>query len=406
MKKGTKIGLVLVAISIVLSVWVIVSESLDANHQVGDFILSDDDTIAVEYVGAGGAVTIPDGVTTINGGLFKNCNVITSVTMPSTVTSLGTEVFSGATQLQNVTLSQNITSIPTNTFRECASLISVSLPSSVGSIGTNAFYGCATLSSISIPSGCTSVSTDAFKECTNLSSISVNSGNPNYSSSDGCLYNVTGTRLILVPEGKTSCSISGACTTIGGGAFSGCTSLNSLAVPTNVTVIEENAFSGSGIKTITIPASVGTIGAQASWSPSTIYGSANSAAETFAKNNNIPFVITDPTPDPKPDPTPDPKPDPTPDPNPPIPNPDNPAESGGVINADGTVTYPDGTITDAAGNILVKGTSFAHAKDQTPTTADGDIDIRYVLCIAILLIGLGFILYSRFRKVAIIKKKK
>ncbi len=405
MKTGTKIGLVLIALSIVLSIWVIVGGSSDADYQEGDFILSDDGTVAIQYVGSGGSVTVPDGVVTLSDGLFKNNPSITSIYMPDSVSVLGAEVCSGCSQLQSVDLSSNISSIPSNAFRECSGLVSVSLPS-VGSIGSNAFYGCSTLGSVTIPASCTSISSSAFANCDNLSEISVSSGNSNYSSSDGCLYNASKTRLIFVPGGKSSVSIASTCTTIGSGAFADAYYVSDLTVPESVTTIEDDAFSGSGIRTITIPESVTSIGGQSGWSPSTIYGYADSAAETFAKNNSIPFVVLGPGPgpEPEPEPTPTPTPDPDPEPTPYVPTP------GDVVNSDGTVTRADGTVVDPTTGRVIRGgtgaTGSSHTKDATPGTADGDLDPRYFLCIAVFLGGAGCIVYARHRKTKYIKNKK
>ena len=405
MKTGTKIGWALIALSVVLSIWVIVGGSSNADRQEGDFILSDDGTVAIEYTGSGGSVSVPDGVVTISDGIFKNNQNITSITMPETVTSIGADMCSGCTQLQSISLSSGISSIPANAFRECSGLVSISLPS-VDSIGSNAFYGCSTLSSITIPASCTSISLpSAFAGCDNLGEISVSSGNPNYSSSDGCLYNGAKTRLILVPAGKSSVSIASSCTTIGSGSFSGASYVTSLTVPDSVTTIEEGAFSNSGIRTITIPASVTSIGGQSGWTPSTIYGYADSAAETYAKNNSIPFVVIGPQPDP-PGPSPEPTPTPTPTPDP-EPTPYDPA-AGDVINPDGTITKADGTVVDANGNVIRAGTGAtgtSHTKDATPGTADG-LDPRYFLCIAVFLGGAGCIVYARHRKIKYLNKKK
>ena len=278
MKRGTKIGWFLIALSVILSVWVIVSQSSDASQATeSGLVLSDDGTVLEDYTGNGGAVTIPDGVTTINAGVFASKD-ITSVVMPSSVTSMGTGVFSGCTSLASVSLSSSLNGIPEETFRECLSLGSVTIPDSATSIGSNAFYGCASLSSVSIPASVSSISTDAFSGCGNLSNISVASGNGAYASSDGCLYNASKTRLLLVPEGKTSLAIAAGTTTIGTGALQDCTGISTVSLPNSVTTIEANAFTDSGVETITIPASVTSIAAQSSWSPSTIYGVSGSAA--------------------------------------------------------------------------------------------------------------------------------
>ncbi|MCR4611943.1 MAG: leucine-rich repeat domain-containing protein [Lachnospiraceae bacterium] len=407
MKKGTKIGWALVALSVIISAVVIIAGSSNADQQVGDFILSDDGTVAIQYTGAGGSVSIPDGVVTLSDGLFMNNTTITNISMPDTVTSLGSNFCSGCSQLQSISLSSNIATIPANAFRECSGLLSISLPS-VASIGDYAFYGCASLSSITIPASCTSIADTAFGGCDNLSEISVSSGNSNYSSSDGCLYNAAKSRLIYVPGGKSSVSIADTCSTIGSGAFRDVLYVSSLTLPDSVETIEADAFSGSSISTITIPATTTSIGSQSNWTPSTIYGYADSAAETYAKNNSIPFVVIG---------NPEPSPTPTPDPGTGgggtggggtssggTVNPD-----GSVTNADGTTTLADGTVIETAtGRVLRAGTGStgsSHTKDATPGTADG-INPVYFLCLAIFLGGVGVIVYTKIRKVNYLKKKK
>ena len=175
MRRGTKIGWLLVAVSLILSVWVISSQSSNATTLDGGFEVSDvDPTVLQGYTGPGGAITIPSSITSINAAVFANNTSITSVTMPDTVTSMGSGVFQG---------------------------------------------------------------------CSNLSSV------------------------IL------------------------CTNIASLSLPNSVTTIESNAFSGSGIGTITIPAATTSIATQSGWTPSSIYGYANSQAETYAMDNGIPFFV-------------------------------------------------------------------------------------------------------------------
>ncbi len=418
MRRGTKIGWLLVAVSIVLSVWVIVGGSSDANQTVdNDFIVSDDGTQLIQYIGDGGSVHIPDGIVSIDAGVFGDSTSasqsITDVTMPDTVTTLGSGVFQGCQQMQSIGLSSNLTAIPANTFRECASLESITIPATVTSIGSNAFYGCVSLSSVNIPAGCSSVSLDAFDECTELVALSVGAGNSYYSSVDGCLYNISGTRLLLVPKGKTSVDISPQATTIGQGAFTGCSYMTSLSVPSGITTIEADAFSGSGIATITIASSVTSIGNQSSWTPGTIYGYADTAAETYAKDHSIPFIVVGNSGNGGSD-----------DGSGDAGNGDGSGAGGsdagsgsgagdgaGTNGGDGTGvpgTGTDSTGAGTAGDGATAGNGTAgtqvHEKDATPTTADG-IDERYFLCLAIFLGGVGVILFSRKNKMVILQKK-
>ena len=50
MKRGTKIGWFLIALSVILSVWVIVSQSSDASQATeSGLVLSDDGTVLEDY---------------------------------------------------------------------------------------------------------------------------------------------------------------------------------------------------------------------------------------------------------------------------------------------------------------------------------------------------------------------
>lgn len=395
MRKGTKIGWILVALSIVLSVWVIAGHSSQANQTTDDgYELSDDGTELISYSGSGGSISIPSGVTTIDAGVFADNTSITAVTLPSTVTSLGEGVFAGCSSLQSISLG-SVTSIPSETFYDCASLSSISIPSSVSSIGYRAFYGTG-LSSITIPSSVTSIDGDAFEDSKNLTSIGVDSGNGTYSSSDGCLYNASGTRLLIVPEGKSSVTISSGCTTIGSGAFSRCTNLSSLTIPSNVTTMETDAFSGSAIDTITIPASVTSIGSQSNWAPSVIYGYEGSAAEDYASANSIPFIVIGTSDSSDTSDTTDTNHSSSTDTS----TADKPGSAQNASDTSGSAAAAGGA-AGAASTSGGAGGSTSGGKDSTPTTADGDIDPRFILCLAIFAGGLTLILSER-RKQALI----
>ena len=439
MRRGTKIGWLLVAVSLILSVWVISSQSSNATTLDGGFEVSDvDPTVLQGYTGPGGAITIPSSITSINAAVFANNTSITSVTMPDTVTSMGSGVFQGCSNLSSVILSGGLTAIPDNTFRECTSLSSISVPGGVTSIGSKAFYE-TPISSISIPAATTSIASDTFQQAKNLTSINIAGGSSAYSSSDGCVYNASGSRLLIVPEGKTGVTISAGTTTIGSGAFRDCTNIASLSLPNSVTTIESNAFSGSGIGTITIPAATTSIATQSGWTPSSIYGYANSQAETYAMDNGIPFFVIGGSGDDDENGNTDPGNGGAVDPgngnngNGGTVDPGNGNNgNGGTVdpgngnNGNGGAVDPGngnngngGAVDPANGNPVsggnggvatgtANGTSNGaggHTLDNTPTTADG-IDTRYFLCIAIFAGGVGVIMYSRFGKMKYLSEKK
>ena len=87
------------------------------------------DGVLKNYLGTGGDVTIPDGVTSIGDCAFEGCSNLTSITIPDGVTSIGDCAF-----------------------YECKKLTSITIPDGVTSIGYSAFYGCKKLT-IHAPAG-------------------------------------------------------------------------------------------------------------------------------------------------------------------------------------------------------------------------------------------------------------
>jgi TolB-like protein len=179
----------------------------------------------IEYKGQGGSVTIPRS---ING---------------RTVTSIGDEAF-----------------------EYCSELSSVTIPNSVTSIGDGAFEGCSGLSSVTIPNSVTSIGDGAFLGCSGLKAISVSPINRQYKDIDGVLFTKDGKILTSYPAGKiqTAYTIPNSVTSIGVGAFRGCSGLSSVTIPNSVTSIGDGAFRGcSGLSSVTIPNSVTSIGDEA-----------------------------------------------------------------------------------------------------------------------------------------------
>jgi hypothetical protein len=173
-----------------------------------------------------------------------------------------------------------LTIIPEEVFEGCETLAGITIPDSVTSIGYDAFAG-TSLTSVTIPNSVTSIEEDAFSS-TGLTSIKVDSGNANYASEGGILYNKAKTEIVYVPRGisgnviipngvtsieegafagsgLTSVTIPNSVTYIDEAAFRGCTSLTSVTIPDSVTIIGGGAFAGTGLTSVTIPNSVTSI---------------------------------------------------------------------------------------------------------------------------------------------------
>ena len=195
---------------------------------IGNLIIPE----SVDYKGTQYSVTI------IREDAFINCTGLTSVTIPNSVTSIGRSAFYG-----------------------CTGLTSVTIPNSVTSIGGYAFTGCTSLISVTIPNSVTNIGYGSFVDCHSLTEINVDENNTAYSSIDGVLFNKSQTELIRTPQRKQgSYTIPKSVTSIGGYAFSSCTSLISVTIPNSVTSIGGFAFQNcTSLTSIDLPNSVTSI---------------------------------------------------------------------------------------------------------------------------------------------------
>ena len=212
------------------------------------------------------SINIPNSVTSIGDIAFCGCSSLTSINIPEGVTRIGPETFDGCSNLTSIEIPSSVTTIGDGAFEGCSSLTSIEIPSSVTSIGGGAFSNCSNLTSINIPEGVTSIGTYAFEACSSLTAININENNKNYTSENGVLFNKYKTEIICYPAGKEEKEyiIPNSVTSIGNGAFDGCSNLISINIPNSVTSIGWNVFKDcDSLTSINIPEGVTSIGAYA-----------------------------------------------------------------------------------------------------------------------------------------------
>lgn len=116
------------------------------------------------------------------------------------------------------------------------------------------------LTSVTIPSFITSIGEGSFAYCSGLESLKVSAGSTVFDSREDCnaIIESASNTLIL---GCKNTIIPSSVTSIGLGAFAGCSGLSSIDIPNSVTSIGEYAFNEcTGLSNINIPNSVTSIG--------------------------------------------------------------------------------------------------------------------------------------------------
>ena len=219
------------------------------------------------------SISLPEGVTKIGQGLFKNCTSLEKVTFaantlgfiasnaffgcssleefvfPANVESnftLGASAFSGCSSLESITLPDNVKTIPDNAFLDCVSLETVLMRSdAAGTVGASAFAGCVKLKNVTLSDGITQIKQKAFLNCAALEQITlpqslIKLGNGSTTSNAGygnVFENCVSLKEITLPEGVSIIDVA---------TFKNCESLAKVTVSGALTLIREDAFEGCG----------------------------------------------------------------------------------------------------------------------------------------------------------------
>lgn len=231
------------------------------------------------------SVTLPEECTKLSGYVFADCTALETVNLDH-VTQIGTYCFTN-TSFRTFTIPKSVTTVSSFAFANCALLEEVIFEEgSLKSLGDDMFSGCVKLERVTLPSSVTHLGLRTFQNCTSLRKIDLSATKltclgvssstcvitSNVFLFDGC----TALEEVVVPETLTK---------IGGWVFRNCIALESFDL-SNIVLIGDGAFCGSGLTSVEIPAELTTIGYNA-------FGGCVSLKEITVDGNNPNYSLSD-----------------------------------------------------------------------------------------------------------------
>lgn len=195
-------------------------------------------------------IVVPDSVTLIADGAFRNCFSLRQITLPAGIVGLPDALFENCRNLQAVTLSDKLCAIGNRAFGSCIRLSDIALPETVSQVGQYAFFSCRALRSAVLPSAVTVLANGVFADCSRLEKIRLSEELSKIG--DNAFLDCYNLKEITLPKTVTSLGIS---------AFNGCASLTDIFLPDSIATLPDQVFYGCyNLQKVVFPSAMTEIG--------------------------------------------------------------------------------------------------------------------------------------------------
>ena len=119
------------------------------SYKIENGFLLNSDSKLIAYFGDGEEVTIPDSVTDIEKGVFAGNSYLKRIIVPASITTIKTNMFYNC-GAEEIILNEGITTIKEMAFNGCKNLLRLALPASIQTVEWDAFKGLGDLSNLNL----------------------------------------------------------------------------------------------------------------------------------------------------------------------------------------------------------------------------------------------------------------